>query len=153
MRAEMVILSLLNATSSLVAAAVTRAQLAAGTFGGVNVGGVVQCYGGAAPDNVVAPLVVFALRSDVPDTTQRVGTATVMQAAVDVMAAGRTYGEVKHLQERVRLALLHKAGDVAGVSVVALTLLARGEDQYEPEIREYLQTNTYQVTYLNPPPA
>ena len=130
MRAEQVIKSLLSGSSSV--AAVVGARI----------------YPGKLPQNTTMPAIAYEYVSgmEMPPIDAAAGQQLV-RSRVQVNAMGKNYGDVKAVQEAVRLALLYRSGVIAGVTVLSITRDVIGPDSRDDELALYLQPVDYMVLH------
>jgi hypothetical protein len=133
MRAERAIKALLDADS-----AVTTV---------VGSGAAARIYGGAAPQEAAAPLIVFTKQSaEREPVLDQVATRRV-DGLIDVLVVARTYSQLKSLGEAVRVALNGKKGTFGGTTVLDIVIEAEGADQFEPQLDEFGQVWTFRVMH------
>lgn len=129
MRAEKAVAALLNADVGVSALVGTK------------------IYGAAAPDETPAPLLVY--RKVSADRAEQLSPEPVqlVEAQIEVLCVASTYPELKALGEAVRLALVGRAGTVAGVDLQYIRVQEEGADDYEPQLREFAQPWTFAVQH------
>lgn len=128
MRAEKAVSSLLNADAGVAAIVGTK------------------IYGGAAPDETAAPLLIYRKQSaDRPE--QNDIDPQLVEALIDVLCVAPTYPQLKELGEAVRLALVAQRGTINGVDLLYIHLEEEGGDDYEPQLREHAQVWTFRVQH------
>lgn len=144
MRAEMVFAALLTTDAGVIAALTPTPA--------IPTPGAARVFGGMAPDEYLAPLLIYrklgATRTPIlgDGPTQ----ASIVDATLELMICGRTYAECKALGEAARLALVDKVGpDVAGtgVNVQNLELQSEGEDIFNADLREFAQVFTFRAVH------
>jgi hypothetical protein len=133
MRAEKIVSSLLNASVAVAAIAGTR------------------IFGGAAPEDATAPLVVYRKAGGTREgLLDPANNGEIVAAAIDVLVIAATYDVMKSLGDAVRLTLVHKRGTVASEWLLGVEVLDEGPDQYDEELREHGQVWTYEVKHTEP---
>lgn len=121
---------------------------AAGVTTLVGSGSNARIYGGAAPQEAAAPLLVYSLQSaEREPVLDQVATRRV-EALVDVLCIARTYPQLKQLAEQVRLALNGAKGVIAGTTVLDIVIDGEGPDQYERELDEFGKVWTFRVLHV-----
>lgn len=95
-----------------------------------------RCYPLIAPDPVTAPYIVFAVISDVPETTlEGAEVQSHKRIQVDAYAAG--YGAAKTLNESIKAAM---AGVTTFTSVPTLS-----QDMIDPDVQLYRVSTDFSV--------
>jgi hypothetical protein len=133
MRAERAVKALLDA--------------AAGVTALVGAGSNARIYGGAAPQEAAAPLIVYSLQAAEREPVMDPVAERIVQSLIDVLCVDRTYGALKHLAEQVRLALNGARGTHGGTNVLGIVIEAEGPDQYEPQLDEFAKVWTFRVMH------
>lgn len=129
MRAEKAVASLLNADAGVAALVGTK------------------IYGGAAPDETAAPLLVYRKQSAERVEQADPAPLQIVEALIDVLCIASTYPQLKDVGEAVRLALIGQRGTVNGVDLLYISLDQEGGDDYEPTLREHAQVWTFRVQH------
>lgn len=106
-----------------------------------------RIYGGAAPQEAAAPLLIYSKSGASREPVLRPTESRVVDALIDVLCVARTYGALKDLGEQVRLALNGASGTIATTVVLGITIEAEGPDQYEPQLDEFAQLWTFRVSH------
>lgn len=138
MRAEKIVKALLDASAAVAAIVGTR------------------IYGGVAPEEEPAPLVVFRKAGAQRPQSEDGGLldpeveGQIVSAAVDVLCIAGEYPQLKALGEAVRQALAYEHGTVAGETLLGIEIADEGGDQYDPELREHGQVWSFEVRHTEP---
>lgn len=133
MRAEKIVAALLTADAGVAALVADR------------------IYGGVAPEQAPAPLVIYSKRSAEHDPTLAPdGDGALVTAAIDVLCIAPTYPLLKALGEAVRQALAWQQGEIAGEQCAGITILGEDGDLYDPDLREHAQVWGFQVAHAEP---
>jgi hypothetical protein len=133
MRAERAVKALLDA--------------AAGVTAIVGSGAAARIYGGAAPQETSAPLVIYSKQSGEREPVLDQVAERRVDSLIDVLVVATTYAQLKTLGEAVRLALNGKKGTFGGTAVLDIVIENESADQFEPQLDEFGQVWTFRVMH------
>lgn len=104
-----------------------------------------RVFGGIAPEQTIAPLLVYRVSSG--DRPPQISPPQVVVTQVDVVCAAKTFDQLISLAQASKDALMNKVGLVDGVGVLALDVASEGTEEYDPVGLEYSQLWTYTVIH------
>lgn len=109
------------------------------------VGSKISAVLGAPTDD--APFIVYWKEGATREPAIAMNGPVVVSAIIAVQVVALDYPTLKNLGEAVRVALLAKYGNIAGVDVNSIQVAAEGSDFYEPELQLFAQLWQFQINH------